>query len=177
MEEQVLKELIKSRNILRKKFQSIKHGEAETIYRLENTFRPLTKPLKALLNQNMTNENIVRPSSVKSESSKFEFSTPKKNLKKEEYYEFPPSQRKQINGEENISNEDDDLEEDFGDDEVTQTDGVSDLSILKRDKDKKSNWILIAKQNYCGIPPYLYYMDTSKTNIFRALQFQQNLKY
>lgn len=49
MEENILRELVKSKKILKKKFDSVKRGEAETFNKLEYTLKPLTEPLKKLV--------------------------------------------------------------------------------------------------------------------------------
>ena len=46
MSSNTLKELIKARNILKRKFESIKKGETENELFLEKTFKPITTPLK-----------------------------------------------------------------------------------------------------------------------------------
>lgn len=91
MSEKVLKELIKSRNELKKKFRSLKVGEAETFDRLEDTFKPITKPLKLFIDE--SKKNLLTPkkeiSAIKNETAndeslmfdklppKIETSTPK----------------------------------------------------------------------------------------------------
>lgn len=49
--EKVLKELIKTRKELRKKIRSIKTGETDTLNQLEETFKPITQPLKHFINE------------------------------------------------------------------------------------------------------------------------------
>lgn len=46
MEEEMLKRLVKSRNVLKRKFQSIKMGEEAKSTELKNTFKPINKLLK-----------------------------------------------------------------------------------------------------------------------------------
>lgn len=48
-EEKVLKELVKTRNVLKRKFQSIKLGESQTSEKLKDRFKPITEPLKELI--------------------------------------------------------------------------------------------------------------------------------
>lgn len=50
MNEKVMNELIKTRNVLREKFKSIKLGDVEAEKTLEKTFKPITKPLNKFLN-------------------------------------------------------------------------------------------------------------------------------
>lgn len=49
MDPNITKHLIETRNILKKKFNSIKQGEVEKELMLEKTFKPLTTPLNAIV--------------------------------------------------------------------------------------------------------------------------------
>lgn len=49
--ENILKELVKTRNILKKKLHSIKTNEADTHLQLRDTFKPITDPLKELIDK------------------------------------------------------------------------------------------------------------------------------
>lgn len=80
MNEKVLKELVKSRKILKKKFQSVKQNDYESNNHLENTFKPLTIPLNNLIK--LSHENNVR-NIPEEHTFKFETSTPKKETKNE----------------------------------------------------------------------------------------------
>lgn len=70
MEENILRELVKSKKILKKKFDSIKQGEVETFNKLEQTFKPLTEPLKKLVK--LTDENSSNFKVFKDENLKFD---------------------------------------------------------------------------------------------------------
>lgn len=105
MEQTILKELIKSKKILKKKFQSVKFGEAEKTTQIEKTFKPLSEPLKKLVN--ISYGNIVRPIIKKSQSVTFKNETPKK-MKKEEEEEEDEEQFESAKEEE----EEDDYESD-----------------------------------------------------------------
>lgn len=76
MEEAILKELIKSKKILKKKFQSIKFGETEKATQIENTFKPLSEPLKKLVK--LSYGNTTKPILKKSQNVRFKPETPKK---------------------------------------------------------------------------------------------------
>lgn len=49
MNEKIVRDVIKTRNVLRKKFNSIKMHESDAENLLEHTFNPITKPLKELV--------------------------------------------------------------------------------------------------------------------------------
>lgn len=100
MEENILRELVKSRKILKKKFDSIKNGETETFNKLENTFRPLTEPLRKLVK--LSNENSLKSALFTEEGPKYEHkykkskkeeniitSTPNKNIESQDNFNSP----------------------------------------------------------------------------------------
>lgn len=96
MSEKVLKELIKNRNELKKKFRSIRLGEVDTYDKLEDTFRPITRPLKKFIDE--SNKNLLTSKKELSEMSndyshmfdkipmKMETSTPKRLSKMSETF-------------------------------------------------------------------------------------------
>lgn len=83
MEENIKKELIKARNILKNKFKSIKMSEVDTSELLENTFKPITKPLENLVK--ISNNNNMKIAKRERNEDPFDSSTPLKKIKKEEY--------------------------------------------------------------------------------------------
>lgn len=96
MEENILKDMVKTKKILKKKFDSVRQGEAEIFNNLEYTFKPLTEPLKKLVK--LSSGNLSKPTEFSDEKIKFENnnkfkrnnntitnSTPKKT-KKDEYF-------------------------------------------------------------------------------------------
>lgn len=132
MDEQLLEELIKSRKILKKKFESIKLGETVAIDKLENTFKPLTEPLKKLIK--LSNEKTSRENLSHYENSKFETSTPKKKFKIEDNFDSGGLKKYKHDDveEEEEESEDGNDDEDTNDDSFySQTEDVIDLSILK----------------------------------------------
>ena len=56
MDEKVLKELIKTRNVLKKKFRSIKVDEADTHEQFKDTFKPIIEPLTEFVNNSNNNK-------------------------------------------------------------------------------------------------------------------------
>lgn len=96
MNENILKELVKSRNILKKKFQSIKLGEEASSTDLQNTFKPITEPLQKLVK--LSKENVSKLLIPKNESYIF----PKKSLK-ESYFTSTP--KKNIMKKDNFEND------------------------------------------------------------------------
>lgn len=140
MEENILKELVKSRKVLKRKFQSIKLGDVETTERLEKTFKPLTEPLKSLVK--LRDDNISRLIIQKDPTSKSNIlnekyekslytSTPKTKIKKQENYAFNSSPQK--SEKEEIDDYEVEEEDSNGDTFYSQTDDI-DLSYLKRNK-------------------------------------------
>lgn len=103
MEENILKELVKSKKILKKKFQSIRLGELEKFNNLERTFKPLTEPLKKLVKLS-DSSNLTIPidekhkckhnTKIKTENKTIFTSTPKKNLSKEKNINSAPNRIK-----------------------------------------------------------------------------------
>lgn len=146
MEEQMLKQLVKSKNILKKKFQSIKMGEDETSTELQNTFKPLTEPLQKLVK--LTNDNALNSFIAKTEHTtipKKSFqeslitSTPnKRNIKRE--FLSKSLLKNGFDGDGGASTYEDELEpieeEDAQDDTFySQTDDeATNLSNLKKNK-------------------------------------------
>lgn len=102
---EVLEELVKARNALKKKFRTIKMGEAKTHERLEDTFKPITNPLKEFISisskrrrnskdvkeeikneiENEMENDSTRSLSFKKLPMKLETSTPKKDFMSNEY--------------------------------------------------------------------------------------------
>ncbi|GBP07279.1 hypothetical protein EVAR_90882_1 [Eumeta japonica] len=92
MNERILKELVTTRNVLKKKLRSIKTGEIESREQLTDTFKPITEPLKEFLNNSKHADRLVKKeeSDMKTEaeddksidlrksSIKLETSTPRK---------------------------------------------------------------------------------------------------
>lgn len=142
MEEKMLKELIKSRNILKKKFQSLKMGEEATSSELQNTFKPLTEPLQKLVK--LTNDNVnhlIKPKSensilpTKSFKESIISSTPKKRVIKKEiegksalknYFDF------QEDGD--ATKDAEDVKDDTFYSQTDDDDDIVNLSYLKRNK-------------------------------------------
>ncbi|XP_073829702.1 uncharacterized protein [Musca autumnalis] len=86
MEEAMLKRLVKSKNVLKRKFQSIKMGEDAKTTELTNTFKPLTEPINKLLK--LSTENATKMIAPKKENmdsfrESFVASTPFKKYKPE----------------------------------------------------------------------------------------------
>ncbi|XP_058985527.1 uncharacterized protein LOC131805847 [Musca domestica] len=84
MEEEMLKRLVKSRNVLKKKFQSIKMGEEAKTTELKNTFKPITEPINKLLKLSTENTSkMIMPKKEKMEMYRDSIitSTPLKNYK------------------------------------------------------------------------------------------------
>lgn len=73
MEENILKQLVKSQKILKKKFDSVKQTEAETTNKLERTYKPLIEPLEKLVK--LSDENINKSSMARDNKIKFNHST------------------------------------------------------------------------------------------------------
>lgn len=121
MNTNLLKELVKTRKILKRKFQSIKLGEEETLQDLRRTFDPVTQPINKILK---LSKDKIKQSNAKAENT--DFNEENKKLK-----------TKLDNGKEDI----DDAIEDGNDGEEEEEffsqsedeDGV-DLSKLHRDK-------------------------------------------
>lgn len=141
MEEKMLKELVKSRNILKKKFQSLKMGEEATSSELQNTFKPLTEPLLKLVK--LTNDNVINLTKPKSESSII----PTKSVKESPITSTPKKRvvKKEVEGRSTLKNyfdfqEDGDDSKDVDDvkDDTFYSQGDDDgdvnLSYLKRNK-------------------------------------------
>lgn len=94
MNERVLKELIRARNTLKRKFRSIKMGEMNKYENLEDTFKPITLPLKQIINISEKKNKFLKieKDDIKTENQdnanllnnkppfKFETSTPKKEM-------------------------------------------------------------------------------------------------
>lgn len=101
MNEKMLAELAKVRKELRKKFRSIKMGEADTTNLLEDTFKPITTPLKRFIDEaeeqkfaskkgkkDITFDNDNDDSYIFNKLPiKIESSTPKKSENDENVYE------------------------------------------------------------------------------------------
>lgn len=66
-EKKLLKELVKTRNILKKKLHNIKTNEADTHNQLRNTFKPITEPLKEFINKSQNFKSVA------TEKAKHEF--------------------------------------------------------------------------------------------------------
>lgn len=60
MDNKVLEELVKTRNALKRKFRSIKRGEANTFEKLEETFKPITEPLKEFIDISNKRKQIIK---------------------------------------------------------------------------------------------------------------------
>ena len=60
MDMDIVKDFIKTRADIRKKFYSIKRGKIQSQTQLENIFKPINKPLKKLVKQTALNNNIER---------------------------------------------------------------------------------------------------------------------
>ena len=117
MEEKILKELIKSRNILKNKFQSIKLGETEKEAEIEKQFKPLTEPLKKLVK--LSDESSIKPIIKKYKGVKFK-SNLTSNINKEEDEEMFESAKEE---------EEEDDEED--NDDYSKIDEGFNLAMLK----------------------------------------------
>lgn len=64
----MLKRLVKSRNVLKRKFQSIKMGEGAKSTELKNTFKPITEPINKLLKLSTENTSkMIMPKKEKME--------------------------------------------------------------------------------------------------------------
>ena len=84
MEEEMLKRLVRSRNALKRKLQSIKRGEEDKTNELKNTFKPITEPIHKLLklsNENASNFLIPKKGDIESYKNSFAMSTPVKKFK------------------------------------------------------------------------------------------------
>ncbi|KAI8120065.1 hypothetical protein CVS40_8599 [Lucilia cuprina] len=71
MNEQLLKELIKTRSVLKQKCRTLKVGEAENEERLEKAFKPITEPLKTLVNNAKYDKSAIENSDTRSNSFNF----------------------------------------------------------------------------------------------------------
>lgn len=125
MDEHLLKDLINSRNILKKKFQSIKLGENEITSHLENTFKPITTPLKNIVK--LTHEKIL---------PKYENITLKKEVKKENDFE---SERKKYKleldrGDQNETNDEKFYSQSEEEDDENDTEVFTNLNSLYENK-------------------------------------------
>lgn len=138
MEETILRELIKSRRVLKKKFRTIKLGQAATADILEKTYKPLTEPLKTLVklsdkNRSSLLQNDEYGSISNNIKRKFEnglhTSTPKRKVTKGDNFEFTISKK---NNKEDKEDEDDD---DEYDEEEEEDDGDTE----ENTKDTKEN--------------------------------------
>lgn len=63
MDEKVLKELVKTRNVLKKKFRSIKIGEADTHEQFKDTFKPIIEPLTEFVNSSKNKKRSIKAES------------------------------------------------------------------------------------------------------------------
>lgn len=78
MEEKLLRELVKSKKVLKRKFDSIKLGETERINKLKNTFKPLTEPLQQLVK--LSSDSSLKPRDFVDVKTKFEDNKKMKNI-------------------------------------------------------------------------------------------------
>ncbi|KAI8123525.1 hypothetical protein CVS40_6009 [Lucilia cuprina] len=71
MDENVLKELVKTRNVLKKKFRSIKIGEEDTHKQLKDTFKPITEPLNDFIkkSRNLKKISKIEKNDIKNENT------------------------------------------------------------------------------------------------------------
>ena len=126
--EKILKDLVKTRNVLKKKLRSIKIGELDKHEKLKDTFKPITEPLQEFINSTKNNKtNKVLKSEEKQETKNnismcnefpqnIKSSTPKKSIEKEEENTF--DEHNSVNGEDD-------------DDFYSQSDSTDDF--LKKD--------------------------------------------
>ena len=138
MDENILKELVKSRKILKRKFESIKLDESNKSYELENTFKPLSEPLKTLVK--LSSQNISRPvqsnSAYISNNLKRKYdddlhtSTPKMKNIKQENLKYTSQKHNKTDDREY----DDDNDDNVNDEEDNNNDTLYDLSYLERNK-------------------------------------------
>lgn len=202
MDENTLKELVKARKILKRKFQSIKLGEAETADNFEKSLKPLTEPLKTLVKLSQDEKRSSTTQKQIIPRTKYEeniyTSTPKKKNK----IEFRKPE--QNNGEDN-EEEDGVADEDINNDTFySQTDG-NDLSYLEANnkldkvygphKDETGAWklgnvslevnnekIVIGNQNWAltpGLYELLFYKnpsnyDESELEIYKKILINTN---
>lgn len=177
MEENILKELIKSRKILKNKFESIRMGDVEKAEKLEKAFKPLTDPLKTLVKladdknaSKFQNESTHIPNYLKRKyEDNLNSSTPKKKITKQTNVEFSTYKEMSKN------NTYDEEEEHSKDDSFySQTDDMN-LSLMSRNKkldevygpykDETGQWklgnsnlkvsddkIIIGNQNWAATP-------------------------
>lgn len=125
MNTNLVNNLIKTRNILKKKYKNILLGEIANDEMLEKTFKPISKPLKEIVQSTNNNNNTIKhekypDNSFKHdlENNKVAFSTPYKKSKLD-YNTFSPSfdnkkiekssnTFKSFDGENNVDEYDDD---------------------------------------------------------------------
>lgn len=84
MEEEMLKRLVHSRNVLKRKFQSIKMGEQDKADELKNTFKPITEPIEKLLklsNEKGSTNNTHKKEYMNPYKESIMTSTPNKKYK------------------------------------------------------------------------------------------------
>lgn len=83
MYEQTLKDLIKTRQDLKRKFHSLKQGESDTKIFFEKTFSPITKPLNKIVSESDSKIKIEKYEDDEHENRPIKSSTPiKKNNRK-----------------------------------------------------------------------------------------------
>lgn len=126
MEEKVLEELVKTRNALKRKFQSIKFDESNTSKQLKDTFRPITEPLKEFIDISKNTNTISKiiKDEIKNEMAnysnisfnkvpmKFESSTPKKEHIRTNGEDETQKSLYKTNDDENFYSQEDTIEND-----------------------------------------------------------------
>lgn len=94
MDENILNQMIKSRNALKKKFSELKHQQNRNIMGLEETFKPITEPLHELVKNNKKIDHVEAKDymnekmeiKTKQNNSSLEFETPQ--IKKKRKFLF-----------------------------------------------------------------------------------------
>lgn len=84
MDEKTLKDIIKTRNDLKRKFRSLKKGESDSNIFFEKTFSPITKPLNKIFSKSNSRIKLEKYDGDDNEVQPIKLKTPikKENLKK-----------------------------------------------------------------------------------------------
>ena len=85
----MIKEIIKTRNAIRKKYEALKSGRVEEELKLEDTFKPITKPLKELVKRTKNEPSDA----IKSELVYPKYSEEEAFDENPEYFETPTSHK------------------------------------------------------------------------------------
>lgn len=131
MDERLLKELIKTRTILKRKFRSLKLGEDDSQEILQKTFKPITEPLKEFVKSTTFNNSNSKIEKIDNQNDSFKLN---KHLS-ENNTSTPKKENTEVNFDDSNSEITyQNMSDDFSFNSAINSSEIIDLSFLKNNK-------------------------------------------